>query len=288
MTTPHLELDTHESWRQIASFTRDFLQLPLHSPRENFLYTFECACEIVHAVGGVSVFVQRQQPITRHHAMQGWHPIHTTYLNETPQDIAAKKALFKDLIEPDTPTIDESMMAHIRHAGQDRAYLWGELLPGKLFTDTPAHAALYAPRDLNDRMFGVLHIHSDLELYICLNRSSREELFGVQDAVRIRALLPSLRAHALRYAMMLGLMPNHTPLTQRERDTLHTLLEGLSEKQIARELGITTRSAHQYVLKVYRKLQVNSRAQLMALWLNPPYLNPDQDVLTHQRGRQEG
>lgn len=56
----------------------------------------------------------------------------------------------------------------------------------------------------------------------------------------------------------------------RERATLDLLLTGVSEKEIARKLGISRHTAHGYVKNLYRKLGVRSRAELMALALAPP------------------
>ena len=57
------------------------------------------------------------------------------------------------------------------------------------------------------------------------------------------------------------------PLSPRERDVLELLLRGLSEKQIAGELGIGPRTVHEYVTSLYRKFGVRSIRELMAHWI---------------------
>jgi len=56
-------------------------------------------------------------------------------------------------------------------------------------------------------------------------------------------------------------------LTPRERAIFAQLLSARSENQIAAQLKVTERSTHQYVVAVYRKLGVTSRAELMARFL---------------------
>jgi hypothetical protein len=46
--------------------------------------------------------------------------------------------------------------------------------------------------------------------------------------------------------------------------TLRALLRGLSEKQVATELGLSPHTVHEYVLALYRRCGVHSRAELFA------------------------
>jgi DNA-binding NarL/FixJ family response regulator len=54
------------------------------------------------------------------------------------------------------------------------------------------------------------------------------------------------------------------PLAPRYRRTFDLLLTGLSEKQIAAELGLAPSSLHEYVKVLYRLLGISSRVELMA------------------------
>jgi FixJ family two-component response regulator len=55
------------------------------------------------------------------------------------------------------------------------------------------------------------------------------------------------------------------PLAPRLEETLRALMTGASEKQIADGLGVSTHTAHQYVKALYRRFDVSSRPELMAL-----------------------
>jgi DNA-binding CsgD family transcriptional regulator len=56
-------------------------------------------------------------------------------------------------------------------------------------------------------------------------------------------------------------------LSPREEQTLWKLLDGRSEKQIAREMRLSPNTVHHYVKSIYRRLGVSSRGELSARWL---------------------
>jgi DNA-binding CsgD family transcriptional regulator len=56
-------------------------------------------------------------------------------------------------------------------------------------------------------------------------------------------------------------------LSKRLRETLSLLLDGLSEKQVAGELGISIKTVHDYVGMLYKHFQVSSRGELLAYFI---------------------
>jgi DNA-binding NarL/FixJ family response regulator len=54
-------------------------------------------------------------------------------------------------------------------------------------------------------------------------------------------------------------------LTQREKEILHLLVQGLLYKEIGVLLNISANTAKKHVMNIYQKLHVNSRAQAMNL-----------------------
>jgi DNA-binding CsgD family transcriptional regulator len=56
-------------------------------------------------------------------------------------------------------------------------------------------------------------------------------------------------------------------LSRRLRETLALLLEGYSEKQVATELKLSTRTVHDYVTMLYDHFNVSSRAELLAYFI---------------------
>ena len=61
--------------------------------------------------------------------------------------------------------------------------------------------------------------------------------------------------------------PRHSPggLSGREREVLRLVAEGLSNKQIARALGITERTVKFHVTSIFNKLGADNRAQAVAM-----------------------
>jgi len=56
-------------------------------------------------------------------------------------------------------------------------------------------------------------------------------------------------------------------LSQRLNETLSLLLDGRSEKEVARQLRLSPLTVHRYVAKLYVHFQVSSRAELLAYFL---------------------
>jgi len=56
-------------------------------------------------------------------------------------------------------------------------------------------------------------------------------------------------------------------LSQRLNETLSLLLDGRSEKEVARQLHLSPLTVHRYVAKLYAHFQVSSRAELLAYFV---------------------
>lgn len=56
-------------------------------------------------------------------------------------------------------------------------------------------------------------------------------------------------------------------ITPREHQTLELLLNGLSEKQIAGQMGLSHNTVHHYVKALHRHFGVSSRSELLARWV---------------------
>jgi DNA-binding CsgD family transcriptional regulator len=72
-------------------------------------------------------------------------------------------------------------------------------------------------------------------------------------------------------------------LSKRLRETLSLLLDGHSEKQVASELKLATRTVHDYVTMLYEHFQVSSRAELLAYFIRRKPLTRPRE-LTHDSG----
>ncbi len=77
------------------------------------------------------------------------------------------------------------------------------------------------------------------------------------------ALSPSVARKALAHFRP---APSQQPglLSAREREVLQGLVEGLSEKQVAARLALAPDTVHTYVKRLYDKLRVRSRSELLS------------------------
>ena len=57
-------------------------------------------------------------------------------------------------------------------------------------------------------------------------------------------------------------------LSDRQRDVLRLLLQGHSEKEVARDLGVSTHTVHTHVKRLYTEFDVSSRGELLALFID--------------------
>ena len=144
----------------------------------------------------------------------------------------------------------------------------GELVDLASFKETDHYDYYYRQPGISDRMWIVFPLNSEAEAYYCFDKHGKRRYFTPRDM--------SLAAHASRgikwfhrqLHLSHGLGISETPLTPTERRVLQELLNGKAEKHIARRLGVTPGSAHQYATAIYRKFGARGRAELMALWLS--------------------
>lgn len=68
--------------------------------------------------------------------------------------------------------------------------------------------------------------------------------------------------------------PSASKLTRREREIVQMIERGLSDKLIARELGISRATVVTYVRRAFEKTNVSNRAELVARVLKDALYNP--------------
>ncbi len=118
--------------------------------------------------------------------------------------------------------------------------------------------------DLDPCMAAMLPLR-ELGIYagIAINRPWRGRRFGERE----RNLLAILNCELAWFYERLVPTVASDPVTQlspRLRQTLDGLLAGLSEKQLARQLGLSSHTVHDYVKALHKRLDVSNRAELIA------------------------
>lgn len=82
----------------------------------------------------------------------------------------------------------------------------------------------------------------------------------------IPAISPSILSKLLNYFSQQPQGDLCKDLTQKEREVLQLLVEGLSYKQIAGTIHISINGVRYHIKNIYRKLQINSRSELFQLF----------------------
>ena len=261
-----------------ASLTRDDLfglslmwaaqnERAAHRPLELLRLFFEHLCVLTGSHTAFAVLAKKDPKAASNKLdpLGGWRAVELiTYHNhKATRQIREQWMASFARYSSDTPTIKI-----VAGAGQHRAHTLTEAL-----ADQPngehTGAALLEQLELEDRLVGAHALDRECELYIGVDRVLGSEKFNVRERDLLLEAIRGMRALAVRVFMSFGLLTGQTPLTRREREALHLLLDGSSEKQVAAKMGITTASAHQYAVSIYRKLGVSSRPQLLNMWLDP-------------------
>ena len=104
-----------------------------------------------------------------------------------------------------------------------------------------------------------------------VHRNIGERMFSERQRRLVRLFHDELGRH-LGVSLFRDGEPSACRLSPRLCQTLRCLLEGDSEKQVARKLGVSFWTARQYVQGVYRHFGACSRGELMARFVTPAVL----------------
>jgi len=118
-----------------------------------------------------------------------------------------------------------------------------------------------------------IHVHRHELVSFVLNRSGRD--FSEVDRDRIESIRPLLgnlfrlgrKLEGARAAWGVPSPagnPHAGPLTPRERDVLHWLAAGKTDRDIAAILGISPMTIHKHLQRIYEKLGVETRTAAVA------------------------
>jgi DNA-binding CsgD family transcriptional regulator len=103
---------------------------------------------------------------------------------------------------------------------------------------------------------------------------------GLSYSVRMNRVGPENRKRTLELAARL----DRTPLTKREKEVVSLLVSGASTRAIAEATKLTVATVHTYLKRIYSKLGVHSRVELVARMVGtvssfPPALGEQEEEL---------
>jgi DNA-binding CsgD family transcriptional regulator len=160
--------------------------------------------------------------------------------------------------------IDPSFLLPMKGVGAFRVYSFRRELPEDWFR-SPFYLNHYASVGTFDAVFVAFPLNEDCESHFGFYAGRR---FTDEEIALLAYALRGIKWFHRHLMLGQGLLMASSPLTPVERKVLQLLLTDASEKQIADQADLAPSTAHQYVVGIYRKFGVRSRAGLMSLWLN--------------------
>lgn len=126
------------------------------------------------------------------------------------------------------------------------------------------------PCGLNDRIASSLRLPgNDTIQAIVLHRAAAHGKYSRRE-VRLTRVFHHELSIALGTRLKMDAPERGEPLPGRLRDVLAGLVRGEAEKQIARRLGLSPNTVNRHVQRLYRRLDVRSRGELMFQLANTP------------------
>ncbi len=161
------------------------------------------------------------------------------------------------------------ILRHYQDTGDSGARRVSDFLSDRQFRALALYREFYRRTGTNYQMTIAVPLAGDSLLAIALNREHRD--FTDEDAGLIDLLRPHIAqaaaiADVLSQPLPAGLPgPDGAPLlTARQSSILQLVAAGQADRQIARTLGISTRTVHAHLQNVYRALGVSSRTEALA------------------------
>ncbi len=137
----------------------------------------------------------------------------------------------------------------------------------KAFEKTEHYQRFYKNIGVCDRIWIGMPVTSQAESFFLIDRRKRSKRFTPAQLKLAAYTLRGVRWFHRRRMLEHWLGVAQKPLTPQERRILRELLTGKVVKQIAADIGLSTHTTGDHIKGIFKKFGVNSRTELMAIWL---------------------
>jgi DNA-binding CsgD family transcriptional regulator len=141
-----------------------------------------------------------------------------------------------------------------------RTHRVSDLTPARAFHRTPLYNDYYRPIGIDHAMAVPVHVRGGVLVSFVFNRRGRD--FSDRDRACVESIRPHLgNLYRLTRAVEGPQAAWGVPsaLTAREREVLQWLSGGKTDRDIATILGISPRTVHKHLQRIYEKLGVETR-----------------------------
>ena len=197
-------------------------------------------------------------------SLRGWRQGALFFVDPlTPQELALSR-------EADTRTSGFGMTTEALAAtcGAFRAHRMRDgFVDFKAFEKTEHYQRFYTNIGVCDRIWVGMPVTTQAESFFLIDRRNRSKRFTASELKLAAYTLRGVLWFHRRLMLEHGLGIAQKPLSPQERRVLRELLTGKVVKQIADDLGLSLHTAGDHIKSIFKKLGINSRTELMALWL---------------------
>ncbi|QRG06052.1 helix-turn-helix transcriptional regulator [Xanthobacter dioxanivorans] len=247
----------HRLWDEVSDFEAS-------QSTQAAAHLMSSLADMVHAWNATWAGAIRVDAGIPNDLLQGWRVAAVQALR--PVEPLPDEGHFKETLRLwDRREIDPSFLLPLRGVGTFRTYSLRRELPPEWF-ETPFFHRHYGSVGTQDAVFVAFPLTRDCESHFGFYS---RRTFAEAEIARLAYALRGIKWFHRHLMLSSGLLMASSPLTPTEHKVLQFLLTKASEKEVAREMGMATSTAHQHVTNIFRKFGVRSRAELMSLWLKP-------------------